>query len=403
MTDNETAISHSDYFDILDNEPSLVLQPKKEAELLIYNPGLTHIATCRSAISYLDGTDGTLCYRGKPIEQVVTKEDFLRVSYDLLGGRQLDLEYSDFAATAHKSLVLFPDVHDVIMSMPLSSHPMDMLAAGLLAASGCSGELQIDESLIGHHAAFTIAQTHICASLIHRRLRGEIWEEPDDGNKDYIRRVLNRLVGPETDQADTRAAILNQVLILHAEHDQNCSTSTVRNIASAGGDLISAVSAGIAAFKAPLHGGASEQVPIMLEEIARSGMATRDYVERKIQNRERLMGFGHRVYNCWDPRARFMYELLIDQENRFDEIHALRQTVLELIETAGHLPFFKERAIFPNPDLFNGTLFRWIGVPREMNVVMLSMSRIAGWAAHFAEQMNDRLPLVRPRQLQKSS
>ena len=200
---------------------------------------------------------------------------------------------------------------------------------------------------------------------------------------------------------DVFSDILNKLLILHAEHDQNCSTATVRNIASSGGDIYSAISCGILAFKGKLHGGASQYVPEMYEEILQNNIDIDQYVDKKIKNKERLLGFGHRVYTCWDPRAKIMFDLLNSSALNFSEINAYKDVALKLIKRTSEDTFFKIRGIFPNPDLLNCILFKLIGVPSEMNTVFLSLSRVVGWLAHYCEHIQDKLPIVRPRQIPK--
>ncbi len=390
-----------DYFERIEDSEFLVLKPKPGNDLLIYDPGLPNVATCRSAISYLSGTDGMLRYRDRPIEEVATGSVYLDVALHLLEPSPSEARRAAFVEAAQTSLILHPEVRQVIAAMPAASHPLDIVAAGLLAASGLEASTLGAEPDFFERAAYVIAQTHICAALVNRERQNLDWVDPDDLGTDYMTRVLHRLVGCDVAQGEARAKMLDQILVLHAEHDQNCSTSTVRNVASAGGDLFSATCAGISAFKAPLHGGASEQVPKMLDDIISSGQTPADYVDMKLANKDRLMGFGHRVYDCWDPRARFMYNALDAKPEKFVDVEKLRNTVLELIEATEQRAFFKKRKIYPNPDLFNGILFRWIGMPPAMNGVMLTMSRIAGWTAHYAEQVSDGLPIVRPRQLQK--
>jgi citrate synthase len=389
----------SDCFDLVEDPEFLVLRPRTDCPLLVFDPGLASVATCQSEISRIDGTNGVLFYRGRSINDLLPDDCFLSVAYDLIeGDSDSSLSRAAFIKAANRHLRLLPELKRVLDAMAVDSHPMDILAAGILATAGFEvAHLGKDVSLI-ERAAFIIAQTQVIGAYHLSRLQGREWREFDDESRPFAHRVMARLSANHDNLAE-RARVLNSLLILHAEHDQNCSTATVRNVASAGSDMYAAIAAGICAFKGRLHGGASQAVAAMYDDILKSNADPRAYVASKIATKERLMGFGHRVYRCWDPRAKYMFDLLSADDNMFGSVADYRSVALSLITAAENSEFFRNRGVYPNPDLLNSILFKWLGAPPSMNAVMLSMSRVAGWIAHYAEQQRDGLPIVRPRQL----
>lgn len=199
--------------------------------------------------------------------------------------------------------------------------------------------------------------------------------------------------------------ILNTIMILHAEHGQNCSSATVRNIASSRGSIYTGVASGMAAFNGAIHGGASQFVSSMYEELLDKGLDIDLFVDKKIANKELLMGFGQRTYNrienCWDPRVEEMHRILTDESFDFPEVSQYRDIALKLIDRVSHDPFYIQRNLTPNPDLFNCIFYKLFGVPKEMNTTMLALSRIVGWVANFVEHTLDNYPLTRPCDMMK--
>ncbi len=211
--------------------------------------------------------------------------------------------------------------------------------------------------------------------------------------------ILYQMSSKENCQLKQLAEILNKLLILHAEHEQNCSTFTVRTVASSGGDVYSSVAAGIAAFKGKLHGGASQSVSEMYQELLEYQLEVKDYIKDKVRKKQRIMGLGHRIYRCWDPRAKIMFDMLSSECINRSAAVCYKRLATSIIKHISEDEFFVKREIYPNPDLFNCIFYKLIGVPSSMNTVMLSISRIAGWLAHYHESIKENSPLIRPRQL----
>jgi len=285
------------FFNIIEDPDYIVLEPKKNIKnLLILDPGLFHIATCRSGISKIDGENGRLYYRGISIEKLVDNQDFIDVAFYIIGENISDAQSKDkFNANVRKYFCLSPELKAVLDSIPAGIHPMSFAAIGITTLSSVESKYLENQDDLKEKAKFIIAQMAVIAAYYYLKLHNKEWIK-EDADQSIAYNFLNQLFHDQIKyDLPVMSKIFNKVLILHAEHDQNCSTATVRAIASAGGDIYSAVAAGIAAFKGNLHGGASQNVAEMYEEFLLHNLDVNDYVNEKLKNKQRLMGFGHRI------------------------------------------------------------------------------------------------------------
>lgn len=393
-TDN--LISVNDLFSAeMDGEYTILHFKKQADKLIIYDPGLYHTATCKSQLCEIDKADGKLYYRGVNVQEKI-EEDFLDVAYEIIFG-EVDEKKEGFLRSVDSSFQLFPEQKALIDAIPRSSHPMDVLSIATIALGGLENKYLKDPSDMAEKAGYLIAQVAITVSYFYAR--GAWVKSPNE--IPYSEKILFQMHKDwKPDYLKRLGKILNTIMILHAEHGQSCSAATVRNVASARGSLYAGVASGMAAFNGSLHGGASQFVSTMYEELLESGLDVDSYVDRKIKNKELLMGFGQRTYNqikdCWDPRVETMHRILTDESFDFPEIKKYKEAAIKLIDRVINDEFFKNRNLTPNPDLYNCIFYKLFGVPKEMNTVMLALGRITGWIANFKEHTEERYPLTRP-------
>ncbi|MBN8827876.1 MAG: citrate/2-methylcitrate synthase [Sphingobacteriia bacterium] len=393
----------SDVFEISNEDNYKILSFKKEINnVLVLDQGLQHTALCKSNISKIDGENGKLFYRGIEIEKVIENNSFEDIAFELIFDKEISLQdKTNFKNKAARYFYLSKDLKQVLDNFPISLHPMDFLSMGVISLSALEpNEIKENNNTIDK-VAYLIAQTSVIATYYFLKSNNENWV--DIGSDEPLSyQILSHMFHNNKEYPlNEFSEILSTLLILHAEHELNCSTTTVRNIASSGGDIYNAIACGISAFKGKLHGGASQYVAEMYEEIIVSNIKAEDYVNQKIQNKARLMGFGHRVYNCWDPRAKIMFNLLKSDNESFVSVNNYKEIMLSLVKRVDNDEYFKSRSIYPNPDLLNCIFFKLLGFPSTMNTVILSLSRIAGWIAHYYEHINDNQPIIRPRQISK--
>ncbi|MCH9610401.1 MAG: Citrate synthase 1 [Chlamydiales bacterium] len=381
----------NDIFSIDQEGDYTLLRHKKPAQkLLVYDPGLYHTAICESHLCHIDTFDGKLYYRGEAVETKI-EQDYLDVAYELIFG-EVDEKKERFLAAA--KFELLDEQRALLDVIPRSTHPMDVLAMAVTNLGGLEHKYLADPADLAEKAGFLISQVAVTVAY---RYAGEYWEV--DSSLPYAEQIL-RHMHRDKKRVEELGRILNTIMILHAEHGQNCSAVTVRCVASARGSLYTGVASGMASFNGVIHGGASQFVSAMYEELIESGLDVDSYVNRKLEKRELLMGFGQRTYNriegCWDPRVETMHRILTDDSFDFPEVKAYRDAAIALIERVKEEPFFKERNLTPNPDLFNCIFYKLFEAPRQMNTTMLALGRIAGWIANFVEHTEKRYPLTRP-------
>lgn len=367
--------------------------------------GYLNTGSTTSAITYLDGDNGILRYRGIPIEQLAEKSTFVETSYLLIYGELPNKEQLDnFSKLLRYHSMIHEDMKHFFDGYPATAHPM-----AILSSMVCSLSAYYPESLNAFEnmdmmATRILAKLRTIAAFSYKKGIGQPIMYPKN-NLSYCANFLQMMFAVpaedfEIDEDLVRA--LNILLILHADHEQNCSTSTVRLVGSSQANLFASISGGILALWGPLHGGANQAVLEMLEEIHSSRLKCAEYVARvKDKNANtRLMGFGHRVYKSYDPRAKIlkeMTELILKKQNINDPLLDLAK---ELEETALTDEYFIERDLYPNVDFYSGIIYKAMGIPNDMFTVMFAIGRLPGWIAHWKEMMEDTDQKIgRPRQI----
>ncbi|MCF7984700.1 MAG: citrate synthase [Thiohalocapsa sp.] len=371
------------------------------------DPAFGNTASCESAITFIDGERGILRYRGIPIEQFAARPNFVEVAWLLIFGHlPTQAEYDAFAGdlTAHANLDEGMKHH--FEGFPRTAPPMAILSAMINALSCFHPELHEleDSDQIREAAARLISKIRTIASYAYRHSRGLPYIYPDPHLR-YVQNFLHMMFSDPYRQYECDATVrdaLNLLLILHADHEQNCSTSTVRMVGSSQANLFASCAAGVCALWGPLHGGANVEVLQMLEQIRRGRITPEEYVKlaKDGDSKVRLMGFGHRVYKSFDPRATILggvAEQLLAQLGRDDPLLDIAR---RLEEIALEDPYFIERKLYPNVDFYSGIILRAIGIPTNMFTVMFAIGRLPGWIAHWWEQHRDTgSRIARPRQL----
>ena len=380
---------------------------RDETGLITYDPSLGNTGVCRSAITFIDGEKGVLRYRGIPIEQFTEEPNFVEAAWLLIFGRlpRRD-ELADFSAqlTAHE--LLHEGARHQYQHIPVDAPPMAILSATLSNLAYFHQELltfEDNESLVAA-AARLISKVRTIAAFSYRRSQGLPFIYPDPKLR-YCANFLHMMfslpyqqyiVTPEIEDA------LNLIFILHADHEQNCSTSTVRTVGSARANLFASCAAGVCALWGPLHGGANVEVVEMLERIHQGGMSPEDCL-RKAKDKNspfRLYGFGHRVYKNYDPRAKILQEACDRVFAKLNRKDPLLDIARKLEELALEDPYFVDRKLYPNVDFYSGIILRTIGIPTNMFTVCFAIGRLPGWIAQWKEQHDDPTSrITRPRQV----
>ncbi len=372
-----------------------------------YDSGLANTAACKSAITYIDGEAGILRYRGYPIEQLAKESHFLETSYLVLYGElpsqsQLD----DFTDRIRRRTLVDERMRDLFRCFPRRSHPMPVLAAGVTALSAFYAEsLSItDEEQIDLSTIRLLAKLPTLAAYGYKNSVGHPFMYPDN-SLGYVENFLRMSFGYPTEPYEIEPAFvraLDVLLILHADHEQNCSTSTVRLVGSSQANLYVSVAAGIQALSGPRHGGANQQVIEMLAKIAADGGDVKKFVANVKDKSEgaKLMGFGHRVYKNYDPRAAIIKEHADEILKDLGRTDNLLDIALELEEIALSDDFFKERKLYPNVDFYTGLIYEAMGFPVNMFTVLFALGRLPGWIAQWREMAADpETKIGRPRQI----
>ncbi|MDA3005536.1 MAG: citrate synthase [Actinomycetota bacterium] len=368
--------------------------------LMTYDPAFMNTASCRSAITYLDGDNGVLRYRGYPIEQLAEKSTFLEVAWLLIHGElPTAAELQQFTKDIADRMSVDASVGAAIGDYRKDAHPMGVLEAGFGQLSTLYPEAKDIESDPERMDALynTIAKMPTIGAMAFRHNQGKDAVAADP-SLDYSTNILKMFFGADYAPDPRLVRALDILLILHADHEQNCSTSTVRSVGSSQVDPYSAVAAGIAALYGPLHGGANEAVLVMLREIGSKDNVP-EFVE-KVKNREALlMGFGHRVYKNYDPRATIIKKAC-DDVFEVTGVNPLLEIAVELEKTALSDDFFIQRKLYPNVDFYSGLIYEALGIPSEMFTVMFAIGRAPGWVAQWLEMINDKEQKIsRPRQV----
>ena len=383
----------------------------KETGYITLDPGYVNTGSCISAITYMNGSDGTLRYRGIPIEQLAQRATFTETAYLLING---DLpsrpELDSFSTMLNTHSLVHEDMRAFFEKYPRGAHPMGILSSMVNALRAFYPALpeRTEEEEINITVARLISKLRTLAAMSYQISRGHRVIYPSH-QLGYCANFLNMMfdspVRPYAIDPDVVRA-LEVFLILHADHEQNCSTSAVRHVGSARVNLYAAISAGICALWGPLHGGANQAVIEMLQEIHDSGGDPAPFIARARDKNDpfRLMGFGHRVYKTYDPRVPILKEVCDRLLTKFGISDPLLDIALNLEEIATHDPYFTDHNLYPNVDFYSGITLRTIGIPLNMFPVMFAIGRLPGWISQWRESIYDpRWKLHRPRQVYTGS
>ena len=378
---------------------------RSQTKAITLDPGFVNTGSCESGITYLDGENGILRYRGYPIEQLAEKSNFLEVSYLLIYGElPTNLQLNDFEYNVKQHTLLHEDVRHIYQAFPKDAHPMAILSSIVCALSTFYPDFSATDSEAVDLAIWRLmGKLPTIAAWSYKKNIGQPFVYPIN-EFTYTKNFLNMLFGVPTTNYEVPEEFvkaLNVLFILHADHEQNCSTSTVRLVGSSEANLFASISTGIAALWGPLHGGANQAVLEMLKQIHNDGGDVQKFVKLAKDKGSgfRLMGFGHRVYKNFDPRATIL-------KGYCDEILDLLGTPDPLLDIAKQLEeaaltdeYFIERNLYPNVDFYSGIIYKALGFPTDMFTVLFSLGRLPGWIAHWLEMRNGISKIGRPRQI----
>ena len=379
---------------------------RSSSGLITLDPGYKNTGSCESAITFLDGEKGILRYRGYAIEELAEKADFLEVAYLLIFGElpnkeQLAKFHSDIKAESHVD----EEMNHILDGFPKSAHPMGVLSAltsALIAFNPSAVDVTSEEDLY-HAIVRLLAKFPVLVSWTLRKKMGLPLDYGDDslGYVENIHKMMFKRPNREYRVHEEVVQALDQLLILHADHEQNCSASTVRIVGSSHAGLFASISAGISALWGPLHGGANMAVLEMLEAIQADGGDTKKYMAKAKDKDDpfRLMGFGHRVYKNFDPRARIIKKAADQVLGQLGVEDPILEVAKGLEKEALEDPYFVERKLYPNVDFYSGIIYRALGIPIDMFTVMFALGRLPGWIAQFREMRLNHEPIGRPRQV----
>ncbi|PFG20386.1 citrate synthase [Serinibacter salmoneus] len=371
-----------------------------------YDPGFGNTANCQSGITFIDGAEGILRYRGYPIEELAQHSGYLETSY-LLGKGELPSteQFEAFETRVLRHTHVHEDFRRLIASFPRSAHPMAIISSAVSALPGFYPEVfeVAGEDVEELATVLLLAKLPTIVAYVLRHTRGQRMPdaEPENGFvRDFLRMALHEVRDPEV--PDEVVSAMDKLLLLHADHEQNCSTATVRNVGSAHANLFLSVAAGINALSGPLHGGANEAVLTMLEEIRDTHGDVNTFVN-KVKDKSsdvRLMGFGHRVYKNYDPRAAIVKSAADEVLGSLGMSDDLLDLARELEDVALNDDYFVQRKLYPNVDFYTGLIYRAIGFPTSMFTPLFALGRMPGWIAQWREMMHDpSTRIARPRQV----
>jgi citrate synthase len=389
-------------------EPGINIGPLlKTTGHVTLDHGFMNTAACSSAITFIDGDAGILRYRGYPIEQLAQQSSFLETSYLLIYGTLPSAEELDtFKRDIRMHTMLHEDLRRFFDGFPRDAHPMAVLSSAVSALSTFYQDSldPFDERQVQISTIRLLAKVPTIAAYAHKKAVGQPFMYPDN-SLGFIDNFLRMTFGVPAEPYEVNPVLskaLNQLLLLHADHEQNCSTSTVRLVGSSHANLFASVSAGINALFGPLHGGANQAVMEMLQNIHAQGGGVNTFI-RQVKDRQdgvKLMGFGHRVYKNYDPRAAIVKKTAHDVFGQLNVSDPLLDIALRLEEVALADDFFIERKLYPNVDFYTGLIYKAMGFPTEMFTVLFALGRLPGWIAQWREMISDPdTKIGRPRQV----
>jgi citrate synthase len=391
-----------------ENEPAIdIAKLRSDTGLITIDSGFKNTGSTTSSITFLDGEEGVLRYRGYRIEDLAEKSSFMEVAYLLIyGDLPTQAQFEDFTKQITYHTLVHEDIKKILDGFPSNAHPMGVLSSLICSLSAFypdslnpnSTPEEVNLSMIR-----LLAKMPTFAAWAYKNKMGHPVNYPDN-SLDYCSNFLKMMFAlpAERYQVDPVVAkALDALLILHADHEQNCSTSTVRMVGSSQGPIYASISAGINALWGPLHGGANQSVIEMLEAIKADGGNTKKYLDKAKDKNDpfRLMGFGHRVYKNFDPRAKIIKKAADDVLTKLGVQDPILEIAKELEFAALNDPYFVEKKLYPNVDFYSGIIYRALGIPTDMFTVMFALGRLPGWIAQWKEMTEKGEPIGRPRQV----
>jgi citrate synthase len=375
--------------------------------LTAFDQGFVNTASTKSAITFIDGDKGILRYRGYPIEQLAANKSFLETSYLLIHGELPTVaEAEEFDQSLRRHTLIHEGMKDFFKAFPQNAHPMSVISAGVSALSTFYQDSldTKDPEQVEISTLRLLAKLPVIASYAYKSSIGQALVYPDNSYS-LVENFLKMTFGNYAEDYSQNPVVtqaLDTLLLLHADHEQNCSTSTVRLVGSSNANLFASVASGINALSGPSHGGANEAVLEMLSSIQNSGESVSQYVDR-IKNKEdgiRLMGFGHRIYKSFDPRATIVKQTADQVLNELGINDPMLEIAKELEAVALSDEYFVERKLYPNVDFYTGVIYKALGFPPRMFTPLFAVGRLPGWIAHWREMMEDPSTRIgRPQQL----
>ncbi len=391
-----------------ENEKAIdIASLRSSSGLVTLDSGFKNTGSTKSSITFLDGEKGILKYRGYAIEELAEKATFMEVAFLLIYGKlPSSKELDAFNNSIKQHTLIHEDMRKFFEAYPSKAHPM-----GVVASLVCSLSTFYPESQNPHRSKEAVdltihrlmAKMPTISAWAYKNLMGHPRIYPDN-ELDYVGNFLNMMFALPSQKYKMNSAVvkaLDKLLILHADHEQNCSTSTVRIVGSSQANLYSSISAGVVALWGPLHGGANQAVIEMLEKIQEDGGGVEKWIAKAKDKNDsfRLMGFGHRVYKNFDPRAKIIKKACDDVLKELGVHDPLIEIAKGLEEVALNDPYFKERNLYPNVDFYSGIIYKALGIPTEMFTVMFALGRLPGWIAQWKEMIGNNEPIGRPRQI----
>lgn len=379
---------------------------RDETGYITIDSGYKNTGATKSAITFLDGELGILHYRGYSIEDLAEKANFLEVAYLLIYGELPTTEqYNKFEHDIRTHTIVNEDMRRIFNGFPVNAHPMGVMSSLISAMSGFYPDSYDDKApdRTETHIIRLLAKFPTLATWCYKKSHGHPINYPKN-SLDYCSNFLQMMFSLPVEDYHVDpvvSAALNKLLILHADHEQNCSTSTVRLVGSSKANLYSSISAGISALWGPLHGGANQEVIEMLEEIKADGGDVMKFVNKAKDKNSgfRLMGFGHRVYKNFDPRAKIIKKAADDILTKLGVNDPILEIAKGLEEAALHDEYFVSRKLYPNVDFYSGIIYRALGIPTNMFTVMFALGRLPGWIGQWKEMRANKEPIGRPRQI----
>ena len=391
-----------------ENEKAIdISKLRSQTGYITIDTGFKNTGSTTSGITFLDGEKGILKYRGYSIEQLAEKSDFLEVSYLLIyGDLPTKIEYEEFKGNITNHTLIHEDMRIFLDAYPTKAHPMGILSAAVCTLSTFYPESQKQNrsvEAIDLTIQRLLAKLPTLAAWAYKNSIGHPVNYPKN-KYNYCENFLQMMFAMPAFEYEPDPVIvdaLNKLLILHADHEQNCSASTVRIVGSSQANLYASISSGVSALWGPLHGGANQAVIGMLEKIMNDGGGLSKWIDKAKDKNDsfRLMGFGHRVYKNFDPRAKIIKKAADDVLEKLGIVDPVLDIAKELEEVALNDEYFQSRGLYPNVDFYSGIIYRALGIPTEMFTVMFAMGRLPGWIAQWKEMMEDNQPIGRPRQI----